>query len=101
MAQVDRQAGVARAADEVVEAGERRLRLAHGRALVAVAHQPEQAAQLAERLAPAALDLGERRDRVVGLGVEDAARGAGLHDHHRDRVRDDVVQLARDPAALV
>ena len=101
LAQLDGQAGVLGALDEVVEPCQRRLRLARRGALVAVAHQPEQAAQLAERLAPAALDLGERRDRVVGLGVQDAAGGARLDDHHRHGVCDHIVELARDPPALV
>ena len=38
------------------------------------------------------------RSRVA---VEDPPRAAGLHDHHADGVRDDVVHLARDPPALL
>ena len=37
----------------------------------------------------------------AGSLVEDPARAAGLHDHHADAVGDDVVHLARDPAALL
>ena len=44
----------------------------------------------------AAASIGAR-----GVALEDAARAARLHDHHRDRVGDHVVHLARDPAALV
>ena len=40
-----------------------------------------------------------RRPRRRGRGRA-RARRAGLHDHDGDRVRDDVVQLARDPHAL-
>ena len=49
---------------------------------------------------PVASTAPSARDRGVGVAVEHAARRAGLHDHDRDRVRDDVVQLARDPHAL-
>ena len=35
------------------------------------------------------------------LGADRAPLGARLHDHDRDVVRDDVVQLARDPRALL
>ena len=40
------------------------------------------------------------RDRGVGVAVQHAPRRSGLDDHDRDVVRDDVVQLARDPRAL-
>ena len=62
---------------------------------------PEQAAQLAQRLAPRALDGQRRRARVVWLVADHSPRRAGLHDHRRHRVCDQVVQLARDPHALV
>ena len=39
--------------------------------------------------------------RVEPSALEHAPLGAGLHDHHRDVVRDRVVQLARDPRPLL
>ena len=50
---------------------------------------------------------GRARDRLEGLGGglrvagRQALPGAGLDDHHADRVGDDVVQLGGDPRALV
>ena len=38
---------------------------------------------------------------LLGLPCHDAPRGAGLDAHHADVVGDDVVQLARDPYALL
>ena len=61
----------------------------------------EQRPHLGERLAPGALDQLGGRDRAGRIALQDPARAAGLHDHHRDGVRDDVVHLTRDPAALV
>ena len=98
-AQLDVEPGVARAGDERVEAIERGLRGVVG-VLAVGAQDAEQAAHLGQRLAAGGLDRAQRADRGVGVAVEHAARRAGLHDHDRDRVRDDVVQLARDPHAL-
>jgi hypothetical protein len=64
------------------------------------AQDAQQPAHLGQRLTAGGLDGAERADRRVGIAVEDAPRSAGLHDHDRDRVGDDVVQLARDPRAL-
>ena len=98
-AQLHVEPGVARAGDERAEAIERRLRGVVG-VLAVGAQDAEQAAHLGQRLAAGGLDRAQRADRGVGVAVEHAARRAGLHDHDRDRVRDDVVQLARDPHAL-
>ena len=71
--------------------------------VVAVAaHRAEQAAHLGERRAAGLLDAA-RAPRVssrerVGQLVPD---GADLQHHHADGVGDDVVQLARDPRALL
>ena len=46
-------------------------------------------------------DARRRALRAFGVGGEDAARAARLHDHDADAVGDHVVHLARDPAALV
>ena len=51
--------------------------------------------------APACADARRRLLGALGVAGEDPARAAGLHDHQADAVRDDVVHLARDPAALV
>ena len=97
--ELDRHAGAARALDQRVELAQRRLRRVLG-VLVGVQHA-EQRAHLGERLAPGALDQLGGGDRARRVALEDPPRAAGLDDHHRDRVRDDVVHLARDPAALV
>ena len=70
--------------------------------VVAVAaHRAEQAAHLGERRAAGPLDAPQRL-RVLGqLAGQLVADGADLEHHHADRVRDDVVQLARDPGALL
>jgi hypothetical protein len=98
-AQLHVESGVARAGEEGAEAIERRLRGVVG-VLPVGTQDAEQAAHLGQRLAAGGLDRAEHADRGVGVAVEHAARRAGLHDHDRDRVRDDVVQLARDTDAL-
>ena len=97
--ELDLEAGVARARDERAEALERRLRGVLG-VLAVGAQDAQQPAHLGQRLAARGLDGAQRADRGLGVAVEHAPRRAGLDDHHRDRVRDDVVQLARDPHAL-
>ena len=68
----------------------------------ALAQDPEQAAQLDERLAPGAWIVRHgSRARLRGRAVEQLVGGLGLDDHHADAVGDDVVQLARDPRALL
>ena len=61
----------------------------------------EQAAHLGERGAAGLLDAPERL-AVLGerLG-EPVPDGADLQHHHADGVGDDVVELARDPGALL
>ena len=68
---------------------------------LAVAQQAEQPAHLAERLLAGVLDDVERVARLVELVVEHAPAAARLQDDDADRVGDDVVQLARDPRALL
>ncbi|HEY2938505.1 MAG TPA: hypothetical protein VGJ27_01700 [Gaiellaceae bacterium] len=76
----------------------RKARLRRERELVVARSQhPEQAAHLLERLVACALDHGERFLRFGRLGLEDFLAAARLEDHHADRVRDDVVELAGDP----
>ena len=69
--------------------------------LVVVPQHPEQPAHLAERLLARALDRVERRARRLGIGTEHLAPATRLDDDDRDRVRDDVVELASDPRALL
>ena len=98
--QLDRQPGRAGALDQRAELVQRRLRRERGGLLAGVQHA-EQVAHLAQRLAAGALDQRRGLDRALRVAGEDAPRAAGLDDHHRDAVGDDVVHLARDPAALV
>ena len=65
-----------------------------------LAQDAEQAAQLGERLAAAGLDRLEGARRAVRV-VDEVRPGTRLDDDHADAVRDDVVQLARDPSALL
>ena len=68
---------------------------------VGPAQDAERAAHLVQRVAARALDRLERLARALGVAVEHPPRALGLRDHHADAVRDDVVQLARDPRALL
>ena len=78
-----------------------RLRRELGGLLDAAGHHAEHAPHLGERVAADLLDGAKRlalARLVVAEGVADAGR---LDDHLRDGVRDDVVQLVRDPRALL
>ena len=87
--------------DERVEL--RRARLGRQRLAVRARLGPqdaEQAAHLGQRLAARVADRAQRGGggRRALLGAR--RRAVGLHDDDRQRVRDDVVQLAGDPGAL-
>ena len=69
--------------------------------LVGAAEEAEQAVQLDDGLPAGGLDRAERLLGLVGLPRHDAPRRAGLDAHDADVVGDDVVQLARDPHALL
>ena len=88
--------------DELVDAAQRRLRRELG-AGVGLAQDAEHAVQLADRLAAGLLDAGERLALAFAgrVAAEQPAHAARLQDHHRDAVGDRVVQLARDPRALL
>ena len=59
--------------------------------------------QLVHGLAAGLLDARQRLTLALALRVvaQQAAHAARLQDHHRDAVRDGVVQLAGDPRALL
>ena len=76
-----------------------RLRRETGR-LAVVAQGAQEPPQLRHRFPAGRLDGEQRGLRLVGRRAEDLACRAGLDDHDADRVRDDVVQLARDVPAL-
>ena len=64
-------------------------------------HRAEQAPHLRERCAARLLDVGERIP-IVGERVRELAPDrADLEDHDADGMGDDVVELARDPGALL
>ena len=98
--QPHRKAGAADLFQERVEAAETRLGCQFEVFAVA-AHRPEEAAHLGERCAAGLLDASERI-RVLGECFgELVPDGADLEHHHADSVGDDVVELARDPRALL
>ena len=68
--------------------------------LVALAQHADEAAHLDERLAACRVDRGQRLARRGLLALEHALGRLRLHDHDAEAVRDDVVQLARDPGPL-
>ena len=98
--QLDAQPSRLDARDQGAEPRERRL-WRQRELLVAAPQYAEQPAQLVERLAPGHLDGGDRAARPLGIARGGAPRGLGLHEHDRHVVGDDVVQLARDPRALL
>jgi hypothetical protein len=98
--ELDRQAGVADLREELVQAGQGRLRLQRWW-LVGLADDAQQAAQLDQGLAAGVLDGAQH---LLGRRVvlaEDAALGGCLDHDHAQAVGDHVVQLPRDPGALV
>ena len=98
--QLDRQAGSLHLIDkgaELTEAGLGRER----QRLVATSEHADQASHLVERLLARPFDDLERVTGVSRLGVEHVPAAARLDDHDADRVRDDVVELARNPRPLL
>ena len=69
--------------------------------LAVAAHRAEQAAHLGERRAAGPLDAPQRLLVLAERVGQLVADGADLEHHHADGVGDDVVQLARDPRALL
>ena len=66
-----------------------------------VAQRAEELAQLGHRLAPGGFDREHRLLGLVRRRAQDLPCRPGLDDHHADRVREDVVQLARHVPALL
>ena len=98
--QFDGQSGAADLLQQRVEAIQ--AGLGHEIDLVSIpAHGAEEAPHLGKRCAPRPLDASERV-AVLGQRIgELVPDGAHLEHHHADRVSDDVVELARDPRALL
>src|SRR6187549_1891680 len=69
--------------------------------LVAAAQDAEHPPQLDKRLPPARFDRAERLAHGLLLAHQDALGSLRLDDDDADCVRDDVVQLARDPRTLL
>ena len=88
---------MAGALHERLQRVERRRRAARGHGLERADHQ----LHLHQRVAPGGADPRRRLLRAAGVEPQDLAGAGGLDDHDADAVRDDVVHLARDPAALV
>ena len=88
-----------RLADEILDPAEARLRRERELVIVLAQHA-EQPAHLGQGLFAGRLDRVERRTRLVSVVRQFAAASARLQNHHADRVRHHVVQLARDPYSL-
>jgi hypothetical protein len=74
----------------------------HERDLVTVvAHRPEETTHLGERSATGPLDASQSLAVVGELFGELVPDSPDLEHHHADRVRHDVVELARDPRPLL
>jgi hypothetical protein len=97
-AELHRQPGLADLRHERRQVGQRRLRRERSGRRVGPQHA-DQPPHLGQR---AAADLLNGLQHLAGRALpDDAPLGAGLDDHHRDAVRDRVVQFPRDPGALL
>jgi hypothetical protein len=72
-----------------------------GVAPFALPKRAEEGPHLGDRLPRRGLDRRERCRRSWRIHVEDAPRCAGLDTHDGNVMRDDIVQLAGDPEALL
>ncbi len=69
--------------------------------LVIVAPQhADDSAQVSQRVASGGRDRGQRVAGRSRVADSHEPRGAGLDDHHAHTVRNDIMQLTRDPGAL-
>ncbi len=87
----DRQARAGEAADEAQQVA----------AVLATPQYAEQAAHLGECLPAGLGDPRQRSARRIWIAGRGVAAAVGLGDHHRQRVRHHVMQLARDPSPLL
>ena len=71
------------------------------RRLLRAPEHADHAPHLGQRLAAGLLDDEQGLALLLLVGLEEPARRRRLDGHHADAVADDVVELARDPAALV
>lgn len=62
-----------------------------------IAHRAEHSAQVRHDRSTGVLDRPKRRARLLRVAVPYGSRGRRLHDHDRDGVGDDVVELPGDP----
>ena len=92
--------GLAHRADQDVDRAHRRLRRELGHRPL-LAQQADEPPHLGERLASGRLDRLEGLPLALLLGAQQPPDRSCLHGHHGDRVRDDVVELARDPLPLL
>jgi hypothetical protein len=92
--------GVVHGRDELLELVKPRLRR-EPELLARVSQQPDEAAHLHEGVPARLLDGADRLERGFRASLQDFLRGTRLHHHHRDRVRDHIVELAGDACALV
>ena len=98
--QLDGQPGAADLVEQRVEAVKPGLR--HKlRFLTVASHRGQKASHLGQRHAPGALHALERIAVLVERLGQLVPDGADLEHHHADGVGDDVVELARDPRALL
>ncbi len=97
---VDAHPGRAQRRGELGHPGQHARRL-HGRGGVLVAQQAEGGAQVVERRARDALDLGQRGLGLARALVQDVGGDAGLDVDGDHRVGHDVVDLPGDAQALV
>jgi hypothetical protein len=99
-AQLGREAGLAGLRDELLDVLEARLRHER-RGLLGAAEHADEAAHLREGRAAGLLDRAQRLALARLVVAEQPAHGRRLDGHHAHRVADDVVELARDPRALL
>lgn len=94
--------GEAVAAEPLGQVGELRGAGRRGEAqfVILVPDQVQQASGLRKGTASRGGDVGEQALCAAGIDADEVLCRGGLHDHRADRVRDLVVQLARDPVPL-
>src|SRR5438128_2144945 len=99
-AQLHREPGLARLHDQALELLEGRLRGERGR-LLGPPEDADHPPHLRERLTARLLDDKQGRAFLLLVGLQEPPDRGGLHGHDADAVADDVVELARDPRALL